>query len=121
MSPESLGSLALTAGIGYLTGTLVGSLWVDRVNWRIAAFAITILTVSSFFLASVLSGPVLFAGFAGFGFFSALAFALAMRALADMPDAERAYGTQLSVELISIGIFLIILPIVFIARAGFSG
>lgn len=121
MSPNALGSLSLTAGIGYLLGTLTGPLWVDRVNWRAAAFIIVGLAAASFFAASQLSGKGLFAGFAAFGFFCALAIALAMRVLADMPDPERAYGARLSTELISIGVFLIFLPVLFIAKAGFSG
>jgi len=72
-------------------------------------------------MATQLSGTALYAGFGIFGFFCALAIALAMRVLADMPDPERAYGTRLSVELVSIGVFLFLLPILFIARAGFSG
>ena len=121
LTPAQLGTLSLTAGIGYLLGTLTGPLWVERVNWRVAAFAIVGAVIASFLLATQLSGTAIYAGFAIFGFFCALAIALAMRVLADMPDPERAYGTRLSVELASIGLFLIILPILFISRAGFSG
>ena len=121
LSPAQLGTLSLTAGIGYLAGTLIGPLWVERVNWRIAAFAIVAAVIASFLFATQLSGTAIFAGFAIFGFFCALAIALAMRVLADMPDPERAYGTRLSVELVSIGVFLILLPVLFISRAGFSG
>lgn len=121
LSPGQLGTLSLTAGIGYLIGTLTGPLWVERVNWRVTAFAIVGAVIASFLLATQLSGRSIFAGFAVFGFFCALAIALAMRVLADMPDPERAYGTRLSVELVSIGVFLILLPILFISKAGFSG
>ena len=121
LSPAQLGTLSLTSGVGYLIGTLTGPLWVERVNWRVAAFAIIAAVIASFLLATQLSGTTIYAGFAVFGFFCALAIALAMRVLADMPDPERAYGTRLSVELISIGVFLILLPVVFIARGGFSG
>lgn len=121
LSPAQLGTLSLTAGIGYLVGTLTGPLWVERVNWRVVAFAIVVAVIASFLMASQLSGKLLYAGFVIFGFFCALAIALAMRVLADMPDPERAYGTRLSVELISIGVFLILLPILFISQGGFSG
>jgi len=121
LSPAQLGTLSLTAGIGYLVGTLTGPIWVDRVNWRVAAFGIVGAVMASFLMAKQLSGTAIYASFAIFGFFCALAIALAMRVLADMPDPERAYGTRLSVELISIGVFLILLPILFISRAGFSG
>lgn len=121
LSPGQLGTLSLTAGIGYLIGTLTGPVWVDRVNWRIAAFAIVSAVIISFLLASRLSGDTIYGGFALFGFFCALAIALAMRVLADMPDPEQAYGTRLTVELVSIGAFLIILPVIFIAQSGFSG
>lgn len=121
LTPSQLGTLSLTAGIGYLAGTLTGPLWVERVNWRLAAFAIIAAVIASFLLATQLTGTGIFVGFAVFGFFCALAIALAMRVLADMPDPERAYGTRLSVELVSIGVFLILLPILFISRSGFSG
>ncbi|WP_026942012.1 MFS transporter [Hellea balneolensis] len=121
LSPAQLGTLSLTAGIGYLAGTLTGPIWVERVNWRVAALAIVGAVIASFLLATQLSGTTIYAGFAVFGFFCALAIALAMRVLADMPDPERAYGTRLSVELISIGVFLIILPVLFISKGGFSG
>jgi len=121
LTPAQLGTLSLTAGIGYLAGTLTGPLWVERVNWRVAAFGIVAAVIASFLLATQLSGTAVYAGFAIFGFFCALTIALAMRVLADMPDPERAYGTRLSVELVSIGVFLILLPILFISKAGFSG
>lgn len=120
-SGAQLGTLSLTAGIGYLLGTLTGPLWVDRVNWRIAAFAIVLAVIAAFLAVSQLTGSMIFAGFGFFGFVCALAIALAMRVLADMPDPERAYGTRLSVELVSIGAFLVVLPIFFVAKTGFSG
>jgi len=120
-TPEQLGALSLTAGIGYLVGTLTGPLWVDRVNWRVASLVIITCAAGSFLLASKLSGIGLFVGFAAFGFFCSLAAALGIRVLGDMPDPERAYGTRLSVELVSIAFFLILLPIFFIAKGGFSG
>jgi len=86
-----------------------------------AAFGIVMAVIVSFLMATQLDGTAIYAGFAIFGFFCALAIALAMRVLADMPDPERAYGTRLSLELVSIGVFLILLPVVFISRAGFSG
>lgn len=121
LSPAQLGTLSLTAGMGYLAGTVTGPLWVERVHWRLAAFIIVAAVIASFLLATQLSASAIYAGFAIFGFFCALAIALAMRVLADMPDPERAYGTRLSVELVSIGVFLILLPSIFVARAGFSG
>lgn len=119
--PAQLGTLSLAAGVGYLLGTLTGPLWVERVNWRLAVALIVPAVILSFLAASQLGGELLFSGFAVFGFTCALAIALAMRVLADMPDPERAYGTRLSVELISIGAFLVVLPILFIAKSGFTG
>lgn len=121
MGPAQLGSLSFMAGIGYLLGTLTAPLWVDRVNWRLTAFAIILAVICVCLTMSQVSSRALFVGFIGYGFFCALAIALAMRILADMPDPERAYGTRLSVELVSIGAFLSILPIIFIAKFGFSG
>ncbi|MGB0907313.1 MAG: MFS transporter [Maricaulaceae bacterium] len=121
LSPEQLGNLSLCAGIGYLVGTLTAPLWVERVNWRRAAFVIIVLAALSFVSASQVGANLLFVSFTAFAFFCALAIALAMRVLADMPDPERAFGMRLSVELISIGVFLGILPAYFIAKSGLSG
>jgi predicted MFS family arabinose efflux permease len=121
LSPQQLGNLSLCAGLGYLAGTLTAPLWVERVNWRVAAFTIIALAAGSFLMASRVSGSALALAFTAFAFFCALAISLAMRVLADMPDPERAFGTRLSVELISIGVFLGILPIYFIAKSGFAG
>lgn len=121
LSPEQLGNLSLCAGIGYLVGTLTAPLWVERVNWRIAAFIIVGLATVSFLSASQVRANFLFVSFTCFAFFCALAVALAMRVLAEMPDPERAFGARLSVELFSIGVFLGVLPVYFIAKSGLSG
>lgn len=121
LSTEQLGNLSLCAGLGYLVGTLTGPLWVDRVNWRGATFLIVALAAFSFLSAAYVDSSLLAVSFTAFAFFCALAIALAMSVLAEMPDPERAFGTRLSVELLSIGVFLGILPIYFIAKSGFSG
>lgn len=121
LTTEQLGTLSLLAGLGYLSGTVSAPLWVEKVNWRIAAFVIAVLAALSFFAASKASGAAIYGAWIAFGFFCSLAIALAMRALADMPNPERAYGTRLTVELLSIGILLSVLPIYFIAKFGFSG
>ncbi|NNC38673.1 MAG: hypothetical protein EX271_10005 [Acidimicrobiales bacterium] len=121
LSPDQLGTLSLCAGLGYLAGTLTAPLWVERVNWRVAAFVIVALAAGSFVMASQVSVNLLAFTFTAFAFFCALAIALAMRVLADMPDPERAFGARLSVELISIGVFLGVLPVYFIAKSGFTG
>jgi len=121
MSASTLGSLSLTAGIGYLIGTITTPLWVDRIKWKPMAGLIVLSVAAAFGICSTLTGQALFAGFAVFGFLCALAIGLAMRVLAIMPEPERAFGTRLSVELISIGLFLTVLPTLFIVKAGFSG
>jgi len=121
MGPKQLSALSLTAGVGYLLGTLSGPFWVERVNWRFSAFVFVGFAPVSFLIGSQVSGLALFGAFGIFGLACALAIALAMRALAEMPDAERAFGTRLSVELWTMATFLLILPIVFIARGGFAG
>ena len=118
---NQLGSLSLCAGLGYLAGTLTAPLWVERVNWRIAAFIIIACAVAAFLLAGQVTNSGLYLTFTAFAFFCALAIALAMRALADMPEPERAFGIRLCVELVSIGVFLGILPVYFIAKSGLSG
>jgi len=121
LSARALGNLTLYAGAGYLLGTLTGPFWVDRVNWRFAAFVIVCLASLSFAAGTLVSVALLPLIFFAFAFFCALAIALAMRVLAEMPDPERAFGLRLSVELISIGVFLGVLPVYFISQWGFSG
>lgn len=121
IEPAGLGRLSLFAGLGYLLGTLSAPIWVDRVPRRMAAGLFAILAAAAFALASVAVGSLLFAAFAGFGFFCALSIALAMRVIADFDNPERAFGTRLAVELISIGVFLALLPSIFVARYGLNG
>lgn len=121
LTKAQLGTLSLCAGFGYLAGTLTAPLWVERVNWRRASFVIVALAVMSFLLAGQVGPALLPVVFTSFAFFCALAIALAMRVLADMPEPEQAFGARLTVELVSIGVFLGILPVYFIAKAGFSG
>lgn len=116
-----LGNLSLMAGVGYLAGTLTGPLWVDSFQWQKTALLIILAVAFSFLVSMRIPGEYIYYGFLIFGFFCALAIALAMRALADMPDPERAYGTRLSVELLSIGLFLVFLPVFFVSKAGFTG
>ncbi|MEN9017522.1 MAG: MFS transporter [Hellea sp.] len=116
-----LGNLSLMAGVGYLAGTLTGPLWVDSFQWQKTAFFIILAVAFSFLVSMGLPRDYIYFGFLVFGFFCALAIALAMRVLADMPDPERAYGTRLSVELLSIGLFLVFLPSFFVSNAGFTG
>ena len=118
---EQLGTLSLCAGLGYLVGTLSGPLWVDRVNWKLAGFIIVALAALSFASAAMMDAKSIAISFTSFAFFCALAIALAMRVLAEMPNPERAFGVRLSVELLSIGVFLGILPVYFIANSGLSG
>ena len=109
------------AGVGYLGGTLTGPLWVDSFQWQKTALLIILTVTFSFLVSMRIPGEYIYYGFLIFGFFCALAIALSMRALADMPDPERAYGTRLSVELFSIGLFLVFLPAFFVSKAGFTG
>lgn len=116
-----LGHLALWAGLGYLAGTLSCPLWVERVNWRRTSYGIVGCAALSFWLTSHADGVGLTVSFLTFGFFCALAIALAMRALAEQAIPERAFGIRLAVELLFIGVFLALLPVYFIEKYGFSG
>ncbi len=120
-TPEKLGSLSSNAGWGYLIGTITAPFWVDRVNWKLAAFLFASFAIGTFLFISQAPPTSMIWSFAVYGFACALAIGLATRVLADMPDLERAYGTRLSVELWSIAAFLYVLPVYFIAKNGFAG
>ena len=121
LAPDKLGSLSSIAGWGYLVGTISAPFWVDKINWKLSAIFFSVFAAGTFLFISQSPPETLLGGFALYGFACALAIGLATRALADMPDLERAYGTRLSVELWSIAAFLYVLPVYFIAKSGFSG
>ena len=125
LTGDELGTLSSLAFFGYLVGTLSGPVWVDRVNWRNTSLAVSILAAVMFVLsanaAANADGMMLKVSWVGFGFFCSLMHALCMRILAEMPDEERAYGTRLSVELITISVLLYVLPIFFISKYHYVG
>lgn len=116
-----LGNLSLAAGVGYLIGTLSGPLWIDRFDWRRSAILVSLWAALSFVLSAHVQGMWLYASWVGFGFFCALMHALCMRMLAEAENPELAYGTRLSVELITISVLLYALPVLFIAQYGYLG
>ena len=121
LTGDELGTLSSLAFFGYLVGTLSGPVWVDRVNWRNTSLTVSILAAVMFALSANAGGMMLKISWVGFGFFCSLMHALCMRILAEMPDEERAYGTRLSVELITISALLYVLPIFFISKYHYVG
>lgn len=118
---QALGNLTFFAGGGFLLGTLSTPFWSERVDWRIASAIIVAFAAISFLFGAGVSNPLLPAAFAAFGFFCALAIALSMRILGEMPQPERAFGIRQATELFSIGLFLKILPTMFVDNGGFTG
>lgn len=121
LSEARLGELSFAAGVGYLLGTMSGPFWIDRFNWRLSAVTVSSIAALSFITSAHSAGSGLYASWVAFGFFCAMMHALTMRILADAPDPELAYGTRLSVELISISVLLFFLPIYFISQYGYQG
>jgi len=63
LEADALGNLSSIAGWGYLAGTLSAPFWVDRVNWKLAAFVFSAFAALTFFVLSKAPASSLTAGF----------------------------------------------------------
>ncbi|MGC6511455.1 MAG: MFS transporter [Parvibaculales bacterium] len=121
MTATDKANLSSIAFFGYLLGTMAGPVWVDRVPWRGFSVLSATLAAVALIISANSSGVVLQASWLFFGLFCSFMHSLCMRILAEMPDEERAYGTRLSVELITISALLLVLPILFIDKYQYAG
>ena len=121
LSTQDKANLSSYAFAGYLVGTLIGPVIVDRVSWRLFSLVAATLAALSLIVSAHSVSTILAFSWLGFGFFSSFLHSICMRILAEMPDEERAYGTRLSVELVSISLILFILPILFIKHYQYFG
>ena len=121
LSDQRVGLLGSSAFAGFLAGTLTCPFWVDRVNWRHAAMGGSVLAAFAFLLSSAARGIALNISWIAIGFFCALLIGLGMRILADQANKERAYGMRTGIELISISLLLLVLPVLVIAKYQYQG
>lgn len=120
-SAEQIGQLGSACFAGYLFGTLISVVSMDRLNWRwltlgcAGGAALTLLTSSQ--MAAQAQLPL----WALLGFFCALMTCLGLRIMAEMVDKERALGLRQGVELALVAAVLFILPSLVIARFHYPG
>ncbi len=119
LSPAELGRLGSACTGGYLISTLLGPLWVDRLNWRYATIFAAILTAVALWWSGS-SGPSPFLPLAVFGFAAGLMHSLGMRMVGEVANKERAFGVRLLTELVIVATLLFFLPML-IASSGISG
>jgi hypothetical protein len=120
-STEHLGALGSACFAGYLFGTLLSVVCMDRMNWRwltlgCAGGAVFVLLVSS-----QMPGKAQLPLWLLLGFFSALMTCLGLRIMAEMADKERALGLRQGIELALVAVVLFSLPSLVIARFHYSG
>ena len=100
LDPQAVGLMGSVCFAGYLAGTLVAPLWINRMNWRVLTAASATGTAASFALSAQVSGvTMLYAVWALIGFFASTMTSLGMRILSDLPNKVRAYGVRQGVEL----------------------
>lgn len=119
LSPAELGRLGSACTGGYLLSTLLGPLWVNRLNWRYATIVAATLTAIALWWSGR-SGPSPFLPLAVFGFAAGLMHSLGMRMVGEVANKERAFGVRLLTELVIVASLLFFLPML-IASSGIRG
>ncbi|MFO1333844.1 MAG: MFS transporter [Piscinibacter sp.] len=122
LDPQAVGLMGSVCFAGYLAGTLVAPLWINRMNWRVLTAASATGTAASFALSAQVSGvTMLYAVWALIGFFASTMTSLGMRILSDLPNKVRAYGVRQGVELSVTAAVLFALPPLVIAGWKYPG
>ena len=112
LSPDKTGLLATIELSAIALASLLGPLWVSRVNWRVTAYAATSIIILGDLLTTTLSNYELIlltrviTGFFGEG----LVYAIAISALAESDEPERAFGYAVSGQVLSAAVGLYFLP-----------
>lgn len=122
LEPQAVGLMGSICFAGYLAGTLVAPLWINRMNWRLLTVVSAAGTAGAFALSSqVESLRLLYAVWALIGYFASTMTCLGMRILSDLPDKVRAYGVRQGVELSVTAAVLFALPPLVIATWRYPG
>lgn len=120
-SVEQIGLLGSVCFAGYLLGTLVAVVLIDRLNWRLLTFGCALGAAAAYWMSSWLPATAQLPLWAVIGFFAALMTCLGMRIMGVMANKERALGMRLGIELGVVAAVLFALPTLVIARYHYTG
>lgn len=121
LDPQQTGLLGSSCFAGYLAGTLVAALFIDKLNWRWLTLACAAGAAAALLISTRLPVQGQYPIWAAVGFFAALMTCLGMRIIGELPDKERALGVRQGIELSSTAAVLFALPPLFIAPYGYPG
>lgn len=120
-SVEQIGLLGSVCFAGYLLGTLVAVVLIDRMNWRLLTVGCAVGAAWAYWMSSWLPATAQLPLWAVIGFFAAMMTCLGMRIMGVMANKERALGMRLGIELGVVAAVLFALPALVIARFHYTG
>ncbi|MCY1391775.1 Major Facilitator Superfamily protein [compost metagenome] len=116
-----VGMLGSVCFAGYLLGTLVAVVVIDRLNWRWLTLGCAFGAAAALWASSWLPARAQLPLWALIGFFAALMTCLGLRIMGEMANKERALGMRLGIELALVAAVLFALPALVIARFHYAG
>ncbi|MFJ2690968.1 MFS transporter [Pseudomonas sp. NPDC087336] len=120
-SVQQIGLLGSVCFAGYLLGTLVAVMLIDRLNWRWLTLGCAVGAAAAYWMSSWLPAAAQLPVWAVIGFFAALMTCLGMRIMGEMANKERALGMRLGIELGVVAAVLFALPSLVIAYFHYAG
>ena len=120
-SVQQVGLLGAVCFAGYLLGTLVAVVLIDRLNWRWLTLGCAAGAAAAYGMSSWLPATAQLPLWAVIGFFAALMTCLGMRIMGEMANKERALGIRLGIELGVVAAVLFALPSLVIAYFHYAG
>ncbi|WP_419711214.1 MFS transporter [Pseudomonas sp. NFX224] len=120
-SVQQIGLLGAVCFAGYLLGTLVAVMLIDRLNWRWLTLGCAAGAAAAYWMSSWLPAAAQLPVWAVIGFFAALMTCLGMRIMGEMANKERALGMRLGIELGVVAAVLFALPSLVIAYFHYAG
>ena len=121
LGSQQLGLVGSSALGGFVAGSVLASLWIERVNWKLAAVAGAAVTALGYLFTAKVSGEFLYAIWFVVGFGASTLYSLSIRVLSELPDKERAFGMRSAIELTITASVLFALPPLIIANWQYTG
>ncbi|MGL6071029.1 MFS transporter [Craterilacuibacter sp.] len=121
LGAAATGLLGSSCFAGYLLGTLLAALYMDRLNWPWLTRLSALGAAGALLLSSQLPLFFQYPLWAVVGFFAALMTCLGLRIMGALPDKERALSVRLAIELAVTSLVLFVLPPLVIARWHYPG
>ncbi|MCP9758896.1 MFS transporter [Aquitalea sp. S1-19] len=121
LGSAATGLLGSSCFAGYLLGTLLAALYMDKFNWPWLTRLSALGAAGALLLSSQLPLWFQYPLWALVGFFAALMTCLGLRIMGALPDKERALSLRLAIELAVTSAVLFVLPPLVIARWHYPG